>query len=1530
MKENTSNKDKVTNVVSSDSKQVDKSNPVEDKNIQNAEVNQETYIPTSEVCDTADTVAPIRMLYEMNKNLQAIDRKVRGIDHYVMKKLGYKDMIELCHAFNAEQVDAIAAAITQIENGKAMIIGDMTGIGKGRICAGILRYAKKNGKKPIFVTERPNLFSDIYRDIIAIGLDDGIPLRFKGAEVEKTIEVTRDIVIQSMKDDIENDDLELEGFDTELLFKKGNKEYTDRAIEVYREENFPDQIIKVYKYETNKGYDEQTKGAKQLVPYIVNGSGSKTDIKDSDGNILYKGLPSNKNYDVLGSKKLPSEYDCVLATYSQFSSMKAVKKIEFMISVAKDNIIVMDESHNASGSSRRGAILQNIVSETQGVAFASATYAKRPDNMPIYAIKSNIADAELSSDELITAINRGGVALQEILSSQLVAEGQMIRRQRSYEGIDINYINLDESCEVKCPDFNFKNSHYATADKFLSVIRNIINFVRNDVNPVISTKRQNWILKQCGDKLGNAILFGDKEEREAARELCKADLYNNSPYQGIFTIISQLYFSIKAEALTQWAIHRLHQGKKPIIALASTLESVLDYAMEESEGSKIDVDFSVILRRRLAKALEYTTLDKNENPEKNSINVDELTGKGQMEYAKISEEIENLVTGITISPIDLIKKRIAEAGFTVEEVTGRNKIVEFDKFEESGSVRNRNIPNATDVFNNFNNNVIDCLIINQAGATGASAHAIKTKKVTKVEYENGKPVVPTSLSNSEEVKQRVMIILQAELDVNKEVQKRGRIYRTGQIFNPIYDYLISAIPSEKRLMMMLRKKLRSLDANTSSNQKQSSDILDIVDFLNQYGDEVVVQYFKENPMMNAMLGNIIDFVERENEKGEKELVPVGSIKDLAYNTTGRVALLSTDEQENFYKEIIQRYKSYEAKLTQEGKWNLEVDSLDLQAKTLEKSPISVGNPKTKSVFGGASFLELCEINNIRKPFTKSYLNSLISGMLTTKNIDGSVVNITIEEYENKLHTAIDLRAKAEYDYFLPQYKKNKERELEQLPKEKSIAKIKDEAKRKEALSSAIARVTESYDKKISELDEIFDKAKKFKNIVSFFLPKKVISYYIASQKQDFDGICVGVKMEEGSWLSSLAFSLKIAFPSTLRYMDISFSDMNEINSIINSTNDIYDDDQRGVVGKTIISEWDERIKNSSADRVKRYIVTGNILKAYGVPEISNGQNKLISYSTHDKKVRKGILLAENFKVEELTVKIPLDAAKNIASKSIGSTIPMTFGDEDVIVIVPRKDMVVLRRRKTKKKSYHIEKIDELNQHLDTNWVKEGSRDDSYYEAEIHTKGNIEKAVEVLYKEGFPMNLYFKDFKEIAKNYDITDRFSQEDAIEEMLRKYNENLEKYEKEQESFKVLPESALKKMEDMERELYELRKEKENNKALRFLVDTLSFAEKQKSKEAMAMRYGGELITIGNLQDDETLQLVSTDIEVQEILTHFEPKFNEVDELTKEPYYKNIGGLFVGYKDGNISKVFAYEGTVPSLDKPAIEIFPNNEYFN
>lgn len=353
-----------------------------------------------------------------------------------------------------------------------------------------------------------------------------------------------------------------------------------------------------------------------------------------------------------------------------------------------------------------------------------------------------------------------------------------------------------------------------------------------------------------------------------------------------------------------------------------------------------------------------------------------------------------------INPIDLIIQEIEKAGYTVAEVTGRKyKLVleerKISKVALEGLGKSRNVKrglgrmepqksyvgtvqirkreNTNDAFRRFNDNEVDVLMINQSGSTGASAHAIATKKV------------PVS-----QVTQRVMIVLQAELDKNTEVQKRGRINRTSQIIKPIYDYVSCAVSAEKRLMMMLQKKLKSLDANTSSNQKNSEALLKSDDFLNKYGDVVVLDYLKENPEFNVGIGDPLHLTESKSDSGKQISAP----EDAAHRVSGRVAVLPTKDQEEFYEEILRRYHSYVQLLIEQDEYDLEVEIQDLKAQTIDKSILVANSSGGNSHFSDHTYLEQCEVNVLKKPFSASQIVERSEKELDGKTPDDYTVELT--------------------------------------------------------------------------------------------------------------------------------------------------------------------------------------------------------------------------------------------------------------------------------------------------------------------------------------------------------------------------------------------------------------------------------------------------------------------------------------------------------------------------------------------------------
>jgi len=131
---------------------------------------QAPYQPASKAGEPSSMV-PINMAGATYGALNDLEARFGSIDDYVAAKLQY-DVEELPKFFSPEQVDAIGLAIKAVEEGRGIINADQTGLGKGRFVAAMLRYGKLNEKMPVFLTIKPELFTDIFRDISDIGSQD--------------------------------------------------------------------------------------------------------------------------------------------------------------------------------------------------------------------------------------------------------------------------------------------------------------------------------------------------------------------------------------------------------------------------------------------------------------------------------------------------------------------------------------------------------------------------------------------------------------------------------------------------------------------------------------------------------------------------------------------------------------------------------------------------------------------------------------------------------------------------------------------------------------------------------------------------------------------------------------------------------------------------------------------------------------------------------------------------------------------------------------------------------------------------------------------------------------------------------------------------------------------------------------------------------------------------------------------------------------------------------------------------------------
>jgi hypothetical protein len=377
---------------------------------------------------------------------------------------------------------------------------------------------------------------------------------------------------------------------------------------------------------------------------------------------------------------------------------------------------------------------------------------------------------------------------------------------------------------------------------------------------------------------------------------------------------------LKSDAAAASAVKAIQNGEKPVITVANTMEMfITEYAKEAGIGigDKLDATFADVLKRYLEKT-RYAMIRRPGGDDEKTYLSDEQLGPDAVDaYNAALEFIDGMKLDIPLSPIDHIKQKIEEAGFSIGEITGRQTVV------TGGILRQRNkaemnTAGKKNTIAKFNGGQLDALIINRSGSTGLSMHASETFA---------------------DQRRRVMIVAQAELDINNHMQMLGRVNRTGQVTAngkspnpgaiyglPRYEQLSANVPIELRPAAVLANKMANLNANTTAGRKSAVEAKNVPDFMNKYGDRVAAEFIVNNPSLNEKLG----FPLRPNEDGDIE--PNGAIAKV----TGRIGLLPLKDQSELYEALASEYQALIEQLEALGQNELEAKTYPIEARTLKK------------------------------------------------------------------------------------------------------------------------------------------------------------------------------------------------------------------------------------------------------------------------------------------------------------------------------------------------------------------------------------------------------------------------------------------------------------------------------------------------------------------------------------------------------------------------------------------------------------------
>ena len=1110
---------------------------------------QVRYRPSSDAAPIG-TLAPSNLRASMEAALDRIREENGTVDDFVLAKLGWKDIATLYSRLAAEQVDAVALALDNLDRGKGLVLGDQTGVGKGRVVATLIDYVRRRGMLPIFVTRDPKLFADMFRDLYDVGVADLKPL------------------------------------------------FTHRS-------NFS---VPYPKRPWKKG--------------------------DADGWASMGPVPQ-KQYDAAlahatDTGRLPGEYDAIFTAYPQFNMPNGVEgpRHALLASVNQNAVWIMDESHNAVGralTDREKAMmksgklkkrpfsewLRGLLPYARGAIYSSATWAKNPHALSLYVTTDLPLMVEGSSDPaeaIATALRYGGVPLQQVISGMLAESGQMVRRERSFEGV------VQRAVDVPMRE--------GEADQ---ISEGLTGLMRLDLNHMQRARETfiDVILASEGEEGGKDVEKG----ADSASTVGFANIMHN--------ITEQALFAMKAEEVGKAAVREIEAGHACVVGCYNTFGSILDTVVSADPTLEVgspmpDHSFRHLIEQYLRR-LRVVSIkdDKGKISERRYITDEELKQIGEEQSLGAWEALRDKLAqlpfeNMSMSPIDQIRAVIRRAGHSVDEITGRTLRVNMED-ASSAFLEGRTSGNkaARDVIGRFQSGELDVVIVNSAGATGISLHAHEKN------VEAGQ-------------KKRVMLIGQAPPNIDDFMQLLGRVHRTGQVVPPEYLFVFSEIPAEQRPKAVLMKKLASLNANTTASATSKTEVsADAIDFINKYGDRVWFEVLEESPTSYVhdmfLLGEM-------GWKAKPGKDPEPKITGLAKKASGRVMMLKPAHQADLYERVLSAYAERIALLKATGQYDLEAPTLELGARTVEVT--EVVERTGPSVFQGAIVEETVDAIRLDPPLSWEEIQERVNKETDPEAMATGVresLPRVLEEFKLDLRDAQEKHKKLITEAkqavgVADAYAAGAEPTPEKARRLRDVANQK--AKRADdqgGIVAGIGRRMIQSEKAAQGIQEVLLSAKPGRT-VSLTINRTEVDATDKNlargeeREQEAERPTVGViaditQGKSKAGISPSSFKLKIYTADQTAAVIVPFSQILTEKAKFNT-----------VLEATVRDEIDFQ---SSQGREQRSIVVGNIPKS--VATITKGRGRIVFFRSDEGATRRGILLPRGQSAKEIYANLPVEA-----------------------------------------------------------------------------------------------------------------------------------------------------------------------------------------------------------------------------------------------------------------------------------------------
>lgn len=753
---------------------------------------QRPYLAFSKVGE-ARTMVPKNLQGPLQYALANLEKYNGAVDEFVERELQF-GANTLGDRFSPEQIDAIGLSIGRIKTGRGVIIGDETGIGKGRQLAGLATWAQKKGRKVIFVTDRANLFSDFVRDLRDIeeyGRFQPFVMNSDGVIMDVfTNEVLLTGVPGKKMQEILREKTSLEDLNCNLLFSTYSQvsgEDSPKAEWLLAQAE--DAFVIVDEAHIAAGSSSNTS---QVIVDMVNRAwgvcySSATWAKSSENLHVYgRAFPEGINVSTLtqtmrtGGEPFSEVFSSMLARDGAFIRREHdLSKIEFTVESDVSRL-----QRNSELSDQVAAIL------------AAMTYVAGDLNKLIIRLNSDTATALKSARETrrMSGTVQGDYRPREgrIFRSNFGAGSVLYQVMRRFLAV----LNADQVADLAIAAINENRKPVIVFDDTgEAFIKRIMNSQR-----IIGIEGE-----------------ADSLPEEIRPPTIKDMLLNVMQRLGVIGIqkVSEDDFATEA----QLRMPRAENGA-------------------EDDGVDLDAVFA------------GEGVEVGEDRYVGIVDLPGVTAEQQDAYNEGMKKILEMINDLPPMPlnaIDVVQMRLSAMGLRVGEISGRSlRLVppaevlnepidspEFDRVPWKIVPRDKRKREVTSTVFAFNSGDLDVMFLNRSAATGISLHASPRFADTR---------------------RRELIEMQIPPNPTDRIQLYGRVNRFDQIVTPRITIATTGIFGEVRELMLQNKKLARLSANIRSSRDNAAEIKSVPDLLNVVGEEVARRFLDDNGGIRSRLG----------------------------------------------------------------------------------------------------------------------------------------------------------------------------------------------------------------------------------------------------------------------------------------------------------------------------------------------------------------------------------------------------------------------------------------------------------------------------------------------------------------------------------------------------------------------------------------------------------------------------------------------------------------------------------------------------